>query len=231
MPQSKEQQRAFIDTVLYQHKKHVWFVGQNGLVEMTKLGRESYLNRPVFIMQDHDGAGRVWDAAYYHGVIPQGSTLVHVDAHDDLSLPDYLPTTLEELGKHDYNVGDFILPRVNVGIVSNIVWIKPPKRAFWRAWYETHAEWRLSHKPKIEVSDYVPEMNADILDIDLDFFTDDINNPVPDFFLQRNATKFLSKLMEKVSGVKIITIATSPGYIQMNRERPLLEAALEVLLE
>ncbi len=39
----------------------------------------------------------------------------------------------------------------------------------------------------------------------------------------------MKALIHKVRGIKIITIAVSPGQIQTGRERPLLEAVLKAL--
>ena len=53
---------------------------------------------------------------------------------------------------------------------------------------------------------------------------------MPDFILKRRVFDFMNKLLERIHGVKIITIAISPGYIQIGRERILLESVLDKLI-
>lgn len=76
----------------------------------------------------------------------------------------------------------------------------------------------------------IPNIDSDLLDIDLDFFTHGLSPHTPDFILKKRVSGFTDKLLEKIQGIKIITIAISSGYIQTGREKILLESVLNTLI-
>ena len=189
-------------------------------------------------MRNHDGAGKVWDRAFQAGAIKQHSVLCHIDAHDDLAKRGILPCSFAELTKKNYQVGSFILPRVNVGIIDTIIWIKPKGEdptnklrrntetaSFVNFPSSLEAE-DLRNKPLVHTTDKITPASADLLDIDLDFFTQGLSKFTPNFVLKRRVSAFMKELFNNISGVKIITIATSPGYIQSGREIIILETVL-----
>jgi len=213
-------------------KKRIWHVDTKRIHQVVEPRFEEFVNNPVFVMQDHDGAGRIWDWAYFYGVIPSNSTLVHVDADDDLVLPGILPEALDALLIENYEVGSFILPRVNIGMIRDIVWIQPKSATRYSTCSLASIESpRLLSKPSVRVTKDIPLIEADLLDIDLDFFTAGLSEFYPDFLLKNKAASFISSVVQKIRGVKVITIATSPGYIQSGRERLLLQSTLEALLK
>jgi len=196
---------------------------------------------PTFVMRDHDGAGKVWDQAYAEGNISQ-ATLVHIDAHDDLAFHTPLPTSFVELQMANYEVGSFIIPRVAVGIIGKMYWVIPrnmPQQFLQHSvlknsssvirYPESLLHEKVNTTFQLEVTREVPAVTADLLDLDLDFFTYQLSGYVPDYVLKLQVKKHLHKVFTVVQKPKIITIATSPGYIQFNRERPVLEAALSAV--
>ena len=228
--------------IIYKNHKEAFFVNQYGLVPLSEITDNDFQNQPVFIMFDHNEAGKVWDRAYQFGLLNCNSHLTHVDAHDDLSLRKPLPTSYEELVDREYQAGSFILPRVNIGMIGKITWVKPlnhslpttqvtqsPGSSVLSYPYSICAN-DLRNKPTISETSEIPYMDSDLLDIDLDFFTHGLSPHMPDCILKRRVSNFMNKLLERIWGIKIITIAISPGYIQTNREKILLESVLNKLI-
>lgn len=227
-----------IPTILYGKRKAIWEV-TFGSPTLFKPEQLDLGHTRLYVMRDHDGAGKVWDAAFDAGQF-SAATLVHVDAHDDLAFHSPLPQTREEVLRQEYEVGSFILPRVNVGCIQNIYWVAPfsldrttqerraPSSGRVIPYPESLGSDELSTKPTVIVSKEIPQVTAELIDIDLDFFTYDLESYYPNYLLKIQAKKFFETILKRVLAPKIITIAISPGYITGGRERPLLEAALEV---
>ena len=173
----------------------------------------------LFLMKDHDGAGKIWDFAYEQQTINH-ATLLHVDAHDDLAFRLPLPATFTQLQESEFQVGSFIVPRINLGIISKMIWVFPRNM---RDAYARH--------PQVEITKEIPVIEAELIDIDLDFFTYNLPIGYPNFLLKQRAKRFLSDLFKLVTKPKIITVATSPGYIKTGTEKPLVEAVVETFSE
>lgn len=176
-------------------------------------------NASLFLMKDHDGAGKIWDLAYEQQTINQ-ATLLHVDAHDDLAFRLPLPATFAQLQQSEFQVGSFIVPRINLGIIGKIIWVVPRNMS---DAYVRH--------PQVEITKKIPIIEAELIDIDLDFFTYNLPSGYPNFLLKQRAKHFFSDLFKLVTKPKIITVATSPGFIKTGTEKPLLEAVVEVFSE
>lgn len=227
-----------IPTILYGKRKAIWDVSSGSPIPYKPELLDANHTR-LYVMRDHDGAGKVWDAAFEAGQF-SAATLVHVDAHDDLAFHSPLPRTREDVFQQEYEVGSFILPRVNVGCIQNIYWVAPfsPERSSQERrvsssgivipYPESLGSDELSTKPTVIVSREIPQVTAELIDIDLDFFTYDLASYYPNYLLKMQAKKFFETVLKRVLAPKIITIAISPGYITGGRETPLLEAALEV---
>lgn len=205
--------------------------------EITRLD----LPMPIFVMRDHDGAGKIWDQAYVDGIISQ-ATLIHIDAHDDLAFRTPLPTSFAQLQAGNYEVGSFIIPRAVTGIIGKMYWViprgmqhhygQPPMPQMNNPvirYPESLQHEAVSAALQLEVTREIPVVTADLLDLDLDFFTYNLSGYIPDYVLKLRIKQYLNKVFSSIQKPKIITIATSPGYIQCNRERPVLEAALEAV--
>jgi hypothetical protein len=232
-----EQKDFSLEEVLFSFgKKKIWAFDNAGFREVVEPKGEDFFGRRLFVMQDHDKAGKIWDWAYLYRAIPKKSTLFHLDAHDDLFLPDNIPASLDDIWGQEYQIGSFILPRVNLGIIGNIVWVKPKgikteqRHSFNdRSFPNSIHSSKLLHQPKVSVIEEIQAMRADLLDIDLDFFTHGLSENCPNFFLKRRVKSIIAEIIEKISGSKIITIAISPGQIQTGREKVLLESVLNCL--
>lgn len=195
----------------------------------------------IFYMQEHNVAGYVWDLAAQHGVIAPMATLVHVDAHDDMALQHPLPRTINEATIYSYSVGAFIIPRIQTGVIDNVIWLHPKNvhpDTMTATPIAQGASLRYPNSLRspdlrggyhvMDTSD-LPKVQAELLDIDLDYFTKKYPEETPDFVLRALVARDLKEILRRVSGVRIITVALSPGYIRYSDAKPVLEEALRVL--
>jgi len=201
-----------INEILYSshHRRSLWTA--DGMV--TDLRKEFSRTVPVFYMQDHDAAGPVWDAARELGIIPRGATLVHVDAHDDLAVRLPLPEAPADLSHLSYDVGAFIMPRVHAGIISHIAWVHPENVSPPEDSGQTDGLLVGTIK--------FPKMKAELLDIDLDYFTKKIPQWHPDAWIRARVRTDIQELLHNVTGVRVITVALSPGYIRFSQAKTIL---------
>ena len=84
----------------------------------------------VFVAGPHDRALAAWIAASRDGRLPrEGVTIVHVDAHPDLSLPDgplargWPDDARDVLAR--VSIASFQLAAVRIGLVDEIIWLRP----------------------------------------------------------------------------------------------------------
>ena len=109
----------------------------NALEQLLDLGRKKARKRlPVFVVDDHN---EVLDALYKgirRGLLPfAGLSMVHFDAHPDMSAPKALPADLvfndpeeflHRLRNSETGIADWILPFVYGGHLNKLIWVKPP---------------------------------------------------------------------------------------------------------
>ena len=73
-----------------------------------------------------------WEAARAAGEIPPGVALVHLDAHEDMGIPDLEaplprdPDAARRLAEADFSVDEVVVPALLNGTVSELVWVTPP---------------------------------------------------------------------------------------------------------
>jgi hypothetical protein len=222
------------DELLYRLPKNEAFLfHKNGFIPLPEVEDEQFLENPLFLMHHHNHAGKVWDRAFELGVIGEKSNLLHIDAHDNLAIREPFPGT-------EQGVGSFILPRVESGVIRSITWLthlpyaQPGfdngQSASFIHYPNSLVSPLLTRRPTVqEISKLTEKEPFDLLDIDLDYFTQGLNQQIPDFILRLQTRKFMRELQEKVEGVKVTTIAISPGYIQRGREGILVEEILRAL--
>ena len=153
---------------------------------------------PAVLVDNHNHVFYFWWKAFFEGVIEKGASLVHIDQHKDMRVPECLfdGANLEEV--FDYtnfhlNVGNYIVPAREAGLVGEIQFV--------------------TSELSMEDLSFVPKKNK-ILNIDLDFFAPELS--YIDF---EKSKAFIAAHLPTTS---LITIATSPFFIDQNR-------ALEVL--
>lgn len=224
------------DFIYSSDRKKLWKVDNQVLRPLENTDDDCRTTAKIYVMKDHDSAGRIWDKMFMYGKLCSGATMVHIDAHDDLAIHGYLPESMDELNTANYEVGSFILPRVNIGMIGAIYWVHPKRMKQYMVTNDSHAAVvsyphsiispRLRIQPQVVTTPDVPHVAADLLDIDLDFFTAGLSDLCPNIVLKMQVSRFMQKLTQNVHGVKMITIATSPGYIQSGREKVLLETVI-----
>lgn len=150
---------------------------------------------PITIFDNHNHALYFWLEAMREGIITPWAELIHIDEHSDLWHNEYTLDPRKAIRESEYaweftnfccNVGNYILPTLDVWIVWKII--------------------RIENNHEVEkYSDYTPPKNS-ILNIDLDFFA-----PEMDFIDEVKKLKLIRNLLPKV---RCITIATSPYFIE-----------------
>ncbi len=146
---------------------------------------------PTVVFDNHNHAFYFWYEARKNKIIEDGATLIHIDEHSDLGIPEDFTFDRENLTdvfrytNEVLQVGNYIRPAEKDGLI-----------------WKTHiilSEWALQEYEQISLSDNL------ILNLDLDFFEprlDDIS-----FELKKKAILYFA------SHAKLITIATSPFFI------------------
>lgn len=150
---------------------------------------------PTYIFDDHNHAFYAWNEALSEGSIAHGSTLYHLDNHPDTAVPILMPTphlTLQEIAQYttELPINSFIAPAIHSGLIK-----------------EVH-QYNLGNLEDI-LKDIRGNPQYTILDIDIDMFEDSgqLIEPTP---------KRLLCLKEAMNKAGVITIATSPDFIDQN---------------
>lgn len=150
---------------------------------------------PTYIFDNHNHAFSFWCMEHKEGNIDSKARLIHIDQHKDTRKPSSYLTAKEiqdidkvkEYANTVLNVGNFIPPAQEAGLVDDLIIIDSI------ASMEGFEE-----KP--------PTYENMILDIDLDFFSQDMAYIASDY-----KVRFIRDLIPKA---RIITIATSPFFIE-----------------
>ena len=160
---------------------------------LAHLVRASWRGVPVVVMDNHHHAFYFWCEALERGQIARGATLIHIDQHKDMRVPErlYAGGTLEDA--FDYtnfhlNVGNYIVPALKAGLVGDTQFVT-------------------SGEALNDLS--LASSRNKILNIDLDFFAPEMS--YIDFAL---AQRFIDA---HVATASLVTIATSPFFIDQAR--------------
>lgn len=142
----------------------------------TSKGLESFIrfrigDTPIMVVDNHNHVFYFWYEALEQGLIQEGATLLHIDQHSDMReaeepLPSRDLQTVYSYTNTILNVGNFILPAQQDGIISEIVQIRSDQ--------------------KLQEMRGFTGSNM-ILDLDLDFFL----NQTGDFEQQREIIRYL----------------------------------------
>ena len=117
---------------------------------------------PIVWLDEHYEALEVWRIDAKGGRLPAGTTLVHLDAHPDMGVP--------EAGETELTVSNFIVPAITEGIFREMIWVPPH-------WLKADDAGGLVNRPA-GTPPYFTFWIADVpgvpgpvaLDIDLDYF-------------------------------------------------------------
>ncbi len=161
---------------------------------LTYFVRTYFQGIPVIIFDNHNHALYFWYEALANGIIQENALLIHIDEHSDLWENEniIIGRDLESMWKFtnfSCNVGNYIKPAIKDGLVWNMIRIEN--------------EHELS-----QCMDYRVPKNS-ILNLDLDFFA-----PEMDFIEEWKKLQCIRNILPHV---RLITIATSPYFIDQSR--------------
>jgi hypothetical protein len=155
--------------------------------------RTTWRGVPTVVMDNHNHAFYFWCEAWASGLIAPGATLVHIDQHKDMRLPDHPmsgtpddPGFLEAAFRYTnetVNVGNYVVPAREMGLVGDLRFVTSGA-----ALYDTP----------------LPAANT-ILNIDLDYFA-----PEMAYIPFDEARRFIHAHLATAA---LVTIATSPFFI------------------
>ena len=141
----------------------------------------------VYIFDNHNHAFYFWMKSLHEGLFNKGCRLIHVDQHKDMRKPDDYTVDLDNLN----DVFRYTNKVLNVGN-----FIQPAlKKGVFCDVDIIDSSYGFDLKPEGEY----------VLDIDLDIFSKDMDYIPYDFRL--------NKIKELIKGAKVITIASSPYFI------------------
>lgn len=148
---------------------------------------------PVVIVDNHNHVFYFWYEALEQGILQRGANLVHIDAHKDMRRPEKLfgGGDLQEVFRYtneDLNVGNYIIPAQEDGLIGEIQFV--------------------TGEAALEDRSFMERGNK-ILNVDLDFFAPDLN------YIDFEKTKTF--ILEQAKTASLITICTSPFFIEQSR--------------
>ncbi len=153
---------------------------------------------PAVVVDNHNHVFYFWFEALERGLLKEGATLIHIDQHKDMRVPErlYEGKSLEDV--FDYtnfhlNVGNYIVPAQKAGLARDTQFV--------------------TSEEALKDLSFASRGNK-ILNIDLDFFAPELD--YIDFELAR---RFLAAHLPTTS---LITVATSPFFIEQGRAISLL---------
>lgn len=161
------------------------------------VGLENFvqISENIVVFDNHNHALYFWCDAVRRWILETGFELIHIDEHSDLwdneNHLDLDRATRDteyawEFANLSCNVGNYILPAIESGLISNII--------------------RIENEYQIDAyMDYIPSSNS-VLNLDLDIFA-----PELDHIPEEKKIKIIKNLLKRV---KYITIATSPYFIE-----------------
>jgi hypothetical protein len=160
---------------------------------LAHLVRTSWRGVPTVVMDNHNHAFYFWCEAIACGALAPHATLIHIDQHKDMRVPErlYDGRSLDDAFEYTnfhLNVGNYIVPAQHAGLITDTQFV--------------------TSEDALRDLSFVPRRNK-ILNIDLDFFAPEMS--YIDFDL---AERFIEA---QLPGTSLITIATSPFFIDQER--------------
>lgn len=153
------------------------------------------LSENIVVFDNHNHALYFWCDAVRRWILQTGFELIHIDEHSDLWDNDNHLDLEKAITNPEYsyeftnlscNVGNYILPAIESGLVGNMI--------------------RIENEYQIDAYiDYIPSSNS-ILNLDIDIFA-----PELDHIPSEKKIRIIKNLIQRV---KYITIATSPYFIE-----------------
>lgn len=157
---------------------------------------------PIYLFDNHNHALAFWYREYFKKTIQKRSSLIHLDQHSDMnenpfSIKEENWDSICDFTHNCCNVGNFILPALNSGLVCEVQQIR--------------SEYTLLHF-------HIPEQDY-IFDIDLDFWAEEMGIEALEATLE--------KVKNLISSAKLVTIATSPYFFDQSKALELIHQLLD----
>lgn len=155
---------------------------------------------PTYIFDNHNHAFYFWSEAINNWVVESWTTLVHIDEHSDMREPELdliISETRQNLQdifnytNYTLNVWNYIKPAIKAGFIEKVIQVQ----------WEESLNWLLGEIKK--------EKNDIILNLDIDFFSPEMG------YIDFGKSKRI--ILEVAKKSKLITIATSPFFINQKR--------------
>lgn len=157
---------------------------------LKNLVKYKFEDKTIYIFDNHNHAFYFWIKSLKNKEFNKGCKLVHVDQHKDMREPNHYNVNIDSLN-------DVFMYTNQVLNVGNFIQPALKKEIFSQV---TIIDSSYGFDAKID-GEYV-------LDIDLDIFSKDMDYIPYDFRLNR--------IKELIQGAKVITIATSPYFIEQD---------------
>jgi hypothetical protein len=177
-------------------------------------------------MDNHNHAFAFWHDAFWKWWIQKWGLLVHIDQHTDLATPGNFPAwkhpeesieaLVEEYVNTDLTIADFIVPALSTGLISQalmVTWEEKTGAGLF-SWDD-----ELKKKNSDTLLEHIWDFPSIIVDIDLDYFSQGFDE-----------TKTLETTKYWIEKADIITIATSPLFIEQEKALAVLKSLQRNLL-
>lgn len=190
---------------------------------------------PTWICDNHNHAFTFWHEAQKKGYIQSGSRLVHIDQHTDLATPTVLPiqntkskihndineknpslctlSEVEEYANTVLTIADFIVPALATGLLSEALMVTGEDKDGVGTFI-----WKENQLVKIQ-RDEKKVYSSLIVDLDLDYFSQGFDE-----------TETFTTVRYWLAKADIITIATSPLFIEQEKALEILKSLQKELL-
>lgn len=174
-------------------------------------------------MDNHNHAFTFWCDALQKGYIQSGARLVHIDQHTDLATPIAFPSwhypeeptesMVEAYVNMDLTIADFIVPALATGLLSEALMVTGEDQEGVGTFI-----WEDNQLTKIQSTKHKVQQSL-IVDLDLDYFSQGFDE-----------TETFSTVRYWLARADIITIATSPLFIEQERAIEILKSLQKELL-
>lgn len=208
----------------------------NRLEDFIRLNRGNN-DTSIYIVDYHQFALYGWAEAFMEGKIELDASLRHFDDHNDAGIAGSLEVmtkqvfqerkwSLQQIVEYVFGLGcwQFIEPAERLGLVGEFIHIAPG--------HESRMEKRQIDLPRTtqytrvsmgyyvdNPSSFVLNPRKKIVDIDLDYFVSDDFDP-------KDEDRDIQVMRKDIASAGVVTLATSPGFIDQERAVELIKKIL-----
>lgn len=190
--------------------------------------RTSFKGVPVYIFDEHNHAFFAWCEALTEGNIQRESTLIHIDAHSDGYEPSFfLPPNWNLKQAAEYaqflEIDTFINPAIKLGIVKDIHFVEHYHNEVKAIFDYNSSKLSVQRSDNYDPFSFAIRLQLDprkpIVDLDLDFFEHNGGYGCE--------ASEIASIRELMSRAGVVTMATSPGFINQHKAIALVKELLK----